>query len=143
MARLPPPVTITMWLMPEAMASSTPYWIEGLSTSGSISLGWALVIGRKRVPRPAAGKTAFITPPGLRPGGDPGLRTSGWVTSDNLRVGSWDRRPDGAGHRRLAAHAPRGRQGRLRDPGHDPAHGEHRARLGGAADRRRQDHGRL
>ena len=31
----------------------------GLSTSGSISLGCALVAGRNRVPRPAAGKTAF------------------------------------------------------------------------------------
>jgi len=26
---------------------------------GSISLGWALVAGRNRVPNPAAGKTAF------------------------------------------------------------------------------------
>src|SRR6266851_9808635 len=37
----------------------------GLSTRGSISLGWAFVAGRKRVPRPAAGKTAlriFIGP---------------------------------------------------------------------------------
>src|ERR1700675_5053500 len=33
----------------------------GLSTSGSISLGCALVAGRKRVPRPAMGKTAFLT----------------------------------------------------------------------------------
>src|SRR5580698_7014830 len=33
----------------------------GLSTSGSISLGWALVAGRKRVPSPAAGKTALRT----------------------------------------------------------------------------------
>src|SRR5262249_49964452 len=33
----------------------------GLLTGGSISLGWALVAGRKRVPRPAAGKTAFRT----------------------------------------------------------------------------------
>src|SRR6186997_43470 len=33
----------------------------GLSTSGSISLGCALVAGRKRVPRPAAGKTALRT----------------------------------------------------------------------------------
>jgi hypothetical protein len=32
------------------------YWMTGLSTSGSISLGWALVAGRKRVPQPAAGK---------------------------------------------------------------------------------------
>ena len=42
-------------------ASSTPYWIRGLSTSGSISLGCALVAGRKRVPSPAAGKTALRT----------------------------------------------------------------------------------
>src|SRR5580658_138286 len=33
----------------------------GLSTIGSISLGWALVAGRKRVPRPAAGNTALRT----------------------------------------------------------------------------------
>src|SRR5271166_4048927 len=35
--------------------------MRGLSTSGSISLGCALVAGRNRVPRPAAGKTAFRT----------------------------------------------------------------------------------
>src|ERR1051326_8013767 len=33
----------------------------GLSTSGSISFGCALVAGRNLVPRPAAGKTAFRT----------------------------------------------------------------------------------
>src|SRR5262249_31186635 len=33
----------------------------GLSTSGSISLGCALVAGRNRVPSPAAGKTALRT----------------------------------------------------------------------------------
>src|SRR6185369_1378005 len=33
----------------------------GLSTMGSISFGCALVAGRKRVPRPAAGKTALRT----------------------------------------------------------------------------------
>src|SRR5258708_6406362 len=43
------------------MASSTAYWMRGLSTSGSISFGWAFVAGRNRVPRPAAGKTAFRT----------------------------------------------------------------------------------
>src|SRR5579863_4905614 len=59
MACLPRPVMMRIWLQPEAMASSTPYWMMGLSTSGSISLGWALVAGRKRVPRPAAGKTAL------------------------------------------------------------------------------------
>src|SRR6266508_3683824 len=31
----------------------------GLSTSTSISFGWAFVAGRKRVPSPAAGKTAL------------------------------------------------------------------------------------
>src|SRR5262249_30734054 len=46
---------------PDATASSTAYWIVGLSTRGSISLGWAFVAGRKRVPRPAAGNTAFLT----------------------------------------------------------------------------------
>src|SRR5213592_3628857 len=53
--------------MPLAMASSTPYWMVGLSTSGSISFGCALVTGRKRVPRPAAGKIALRTE-GSRPG---------------------------------------------------------------------------
>src|SRR5215475_7353333 len=43
---------------PAARASSTAYWISGLSTTGSISLGLALVAGRKRVPRPATGNTA-------------------------------------------------------------------------------------
>ena len=33
----------------------------GLSTIGNISLASALVAGRKRVPRPAAGMTAFLT----------------------------------------------------------------------------------
>jgi ABC-type microcin C transport system permease subunit YejE len=33
----------------------------GVSTIGSISLGEALVAGKKRVPNPAAGITAFFT----------------------------------------------------------------------------------
>jgi hypothetical protein len=44
---------------PEATASSITYWMIGLSTSGSISFGCALVAGRKRVPEPAAGNTAL------------------------------------------------------------------------------------
>src|SRR5438874_7132148 len=48
---------------PEAIASSTPYWMVGLSTSGSISLGCALVTGRNLVPSPAAGKIALRTLP--------------------------------------------------------------------------------
>ena len=47
--------------MPARTASSTTYWIAGLSTTGSISLGWALVAGRNRVPSPAAGITAVVT----------------------------------------------------------------------------------
>src|SRR3954462_6332258 len=46
---------------PDATASSTPYWMIGLSTRGSISFGCALVAGKKRVPRPAAGKNALRT----------------------------------------------------------------------------------
>jgi len=45
--------------MPEATASSTTYWIAGVSTIGSISLGWDLAAGRNRVPNPAAGMTAL------------------------------------------------------------------------------------
>ena len=54
-------VTMTTCSMPAATASSTAYWITGLSTSGSISFGCALVAGRKRVPHPAAGNTAVRT----------------------------------------------------------------------------------
>src|SRR5271155_924373 len=50
----------------------------GLSTRGSISLGWALVAGRNRVPRPAAGKTALRTFMGI--GGRRSL-VVGWATS--------------------------------------------------------------
>src|SRR5437870_5098466 len=47
--------------MPARTASSTTYWMVGLSTSGIISLGCALVAGRNRVPSPAAGKTPLRT----------------------------------------------------------------------------------
>src|ERR1700722_4624376 len=59
MADLPRPVTMMISVQPAATASSTPYWIRGLSTRQSISFGIALVAGRKRVPRPAAGNTAL------------------------------------------------------------------------------------
>src|SRR3990172_10668787 len=45
--------------IPEAAASSTAYWMSGLSTTGNISLGIDLVAGRMRVPSPATGKTAL------------------------------------------------------------------------------------
>src|SRR6476620_9322882 len=60
MARLPRPVMKMRSVMPAATASSTAYWMSGLSTIGSISLGDALVAGRKRGQRPAPGKTAFV-----------------------------------------------------------------------------------
>src|SRR5688572_30246199 len=58
MARLDEPVMNTRRRAPAASASSAAYWISGLSTMGSISLGLALVAGRNRVPRPATGNTA-------------------------------------------------------------------------------------
>src|SRR5437899_6805014 len=53
------PVTNTKCSMPASLASSTTYWMSGLSTMVSISFGIALVAGRTRVPRPATGKTAL------------------------------------------------------------------------------------
>jgi hypothetical protein len=48
----------TSRVAPADKASSTAYWIRGLSTTGSISLGLALVAGKNLVPRPATGNTA-------------------------------------------------------------------------------------
>src|SRR3546814_4812851 len=53
------PVTKIICSIPASIASSTAYWISGRSTTGSNSLGVALVAGRKRVPSPATGKTAL------------------------------------------------------------------------------------
>ena len=55
------PVTNSTSSSPAATASSTTYWMAGVSTTGSISLGVAFVAGRNRVPRPAAGTTALVT----------------------------------------------------------------------------------
>src|ERR687890_2443619 len=60
-ARLFRPVIIRTSLRPTLTASSTTYWMAGLSTTGSISLGMALVAGRNLVPSPAAGMTALRT----------------------------------------------------------------------------------
>ena len=60
MERLPRPVMMRMSVSPARTASSTTYWIDGLSTTGSIAFGCAFVAGRNRVPRPAAGMTAFL-----------------------------------------------------------------------------------
>jgi len=60
MARLCQPVIMIASLMPEATASSTTYWMIGLSITGSISLGIALVAGKNLVPQPAAGMTTLV-----------------------------------------------------------------------------------
>src|SRR5437867_1671021 len=54
------PVMKTKCSIPASRASSTTIWMMGRSTMVSISLGIAFVAGRKRVPRPATGKTAFL-----------------------------------------------------------------------------------
>ena len=46
--------------MPADRASSTPYCNKGFVSIGSISLGTALVAGRKRVPYPAAGNKHLL-----------------------------------------------------------------------------------
>src|SRR3954451_8118269 len=55
------PMTTRTSSRPARAHSSTTYWIAGLSTTGSISLGVAFVAGRNLVPRPAAGMTALVT----------------------------------------------------------------------------------
>src|ERR1700734_810623 len=53
------PVTKMQCSIPASRASSTTCWRMGRSTTVSISLGTDFVAGRKRVPRPATGKTAL------------------------------------------------------------------------------------
>src|SRR5438094_3394362 len=77
MVRLPRPEMTRMSVIPAPTASSTTYWMAGLSTTGSISFGWDFVAGRNRVPRPAAGITAFLTFMGLLGGEEPEVYRSG------------------------------------------------------------------
>ena len=48
-------------VIPASRASSIAYWISGRSTSVSTSFGTDFVAGKKRVPIPATGNTAFVT----------------------------------------------------------------------------------
>ena len=57
---LPRPVTKRTRSMPASVSSSTTYWTTGRRPTGSISLGWDLVAGRRRVPSPATGTTATV-----------------------------------------------------------------------------------
>jgi hypothetical protein len=59
MVSLPLAFTMMTSRTPAATASATMYWMVGVSTIGSSSLATALVAGKKRVPRPAAGMTAL------------------------------------------------------------------------------------
>src|SRR6266536_3469125 len=89
MARFWLEVTMITCSMPAATASSTAYWMTGLSTRGSISLGWALVAGRNRVPQPAAGKTALrirIEPRNPVPG-SAGIAPTGFGKAPPVRDG--------------------------------------------------------
>src|SRR5437764_3861123 len=60
---LPRRVTISTSVRPALAASCTIISITGVSMTGSISLGVALVAGRNRVPSPAAGITALVRDP--------------------------------------------------------------------------------
>ena len=77
MAALLRPVTMSTSGRPARAASSTMYCSAGRSTTGSSSFGTALVAGRKRVPIPATGMTAF------RAGRDAG-RAGGLAMSGSL-----------------------------------------------------------
>src|SRR5579875_4008257 len=55
---LPWEVTITSRSAPASAASAATSSMPGVSTTGNSSLGTVLVVGKKRVPRPAAGTTA-------------------------------------------------------------------------------------
>lgn len=52
-------IIIKISSIPDAIASSTTYWIAGLSTIGNMALGWAFVAGKNRVPNPATGIMAL------------------------------------------------------------------------------------
>ena len=62
---LPGPVTKSTCLVPTRVSSSTTYCTTGLRPTGSISFGWDLVAGNRRVPRPATGTTAISISMGL------------------------------------------------------------------------------
>src|SRR6266540_6748466 len=135
MVRLPRPVTISMSWMPDRRASSTTYWMAGLSTTGSISLGCTLVAGRKRVPSPAAGITAlltFIAPSPVR--GPPGRGNAGLAAYRDAALTFFVKASP------LHTIPPRERadQG---GPACPDAPGPGRAAPGGAAGRRPEDRG--
>src|SRR3990167_1929886 len=133
MARLPRPVTMMISARPDATASSTTYWIIGLSTSGSISLGWALVAGRKRVPRPAAGNTALRTIMGSSYSPAPSDHAVRDHPGGGAGDGADERGPDDERERHAA-------QERHRLAPRDPPRGGEQARdLGGVARRFARD----
>src|SRR4051794_20493647 len=130
-AVLPRPVTKIICSIPASSASSTAYWMSGRSTTVSISLGIALVAGRKRVPRPATGKTAlrtfFIYTPEKRgwPPRSAGRREVERVVLARLRFLQALVLPQGACDRRRLQHLLGGRgAGRERRLGRRPVGGD-------------------
>src|SRR5450631_3084781 len=85
------PVTKMKCSMPASRASSTTCCKTGRSTTVSISLGTALVAGRKRVPRPATGKMALRTfldmSKGLPGGSFRVCATESWLTRRDAAAG--------------------------------------------------------
>src|ERR1041384_6731619 len=106
MARFADAVTSTTSSMPDSTAPSTMYWITGLFTKGSLSLGTAFDAGRNRVPRPAAGITALRT----RVTNEQLLFRSGSAPRQGSLVQALPRRPvpQLAGVRAAARRVPRG-----------------------------------
>src|SRR6266446_3759968 len=101
--------------MPAALASSIAYWISGLSTTGSISFGIALVAGRNRVQSPATGNKALRTGLGMKLLDPVGRRRRPdschrHLQTDKESLGSAAAPPCAAGHQRPAA------------PGHSKKH---------------------
>src|SRR6202011_1642856 len=109
-----------MSVMPERTASSTTYWMAGLSTRGSISLGCALVAGRNRVPRPAAGMTALRTGEGIRSRSTRGSFLSAHEAAHIVAVAGYDQAADrGQGDQLPPGTAPHGG-----DEGHSDGHAQ-------------------
>ena len=80
-ASLPGEVTIRSRSAPASAASAATSSMPGVSTTGSSSFGTVFVVGRNRVPRPAAGTTAE------RNGGEAGsLMVAEPIGAANVRV---------------------------------------------------------
>src|SRR5438874_13240277 len=131
MVRFPRPEMIRMSWMPARTASSTTYWMAGLSRIGSISFGCAFVAGRNLVPRPAAGMTAFLTftRPAPSPGGPRSLSQGNSYESEPRAWYRYQGDANGTSDRKDGA--PRTDASGARD---DPVGGTRRPRSAGGSE---------